>query len=181
MNRIGRLTAILMQLQTACVVKAEEIANRLEISLRAAYCDVKALMEEGVPNGPKAGKDYFIVDSLQLPPVLFTQDEACAMIMAGKLVERMTDHPVRTAFKNALMKVKAVLNEAQKDLLEILRSHIEALKPNMQIPAQVGNYLPELQKAIAEKRVVEIQYFDNQSEQTTREVQPIWVFYRSAA
>jgi predicted DNA-binding transcriptional regulator YafY len=49
MNRIDRLTAILIHLQTKRVVKAEEIAERFEMSLRTVYRDVKALMEAGVP------------------------------------------------------------------------------------------------------------------------------------
>lgn len=98
-------------------------------------------MEAGVPIGSEAGTGYFIVDGFHLPPVMFTQDEASAMMMAGKLVERMTDQSVRTAFENALMKVKAVLNEAQKDHLENLQAHIEVLKPHMQLPAQAGHHL----------------------------------------
>ncbi len=47
MNSIDRLTAILSQLQSKKIVKAEEIANRFEISLRTVYRDVKALMEAG--------------------------------------------------------------------------------------------------------------------------------------
>jgi predicted DNA-binding transcriptional regulator YafY len=181
MNRIDRLTAILIQLQTKRIVKAEEIAHRFEISLRTVYRDVKALMEAGVPIGSEAGTGYFIVDGFHLPPVMFTQDEASAMMMAGKLVERMTDHSVRTAFENALMKVKAVLNEAQKDHLENLQAHIEVLKPHMQLPAQAGHHLSELQKAVAQKKVVQFQYLNNQSEHTTREVEPIGLFYYSAA
>ncbi|MCA4899552.1 MAG: helix-turn-helix transcriptional regulator [Bacteroidota bacterium] len=181
MNRIDRLTAILIQLQTKRIVKAEEIAHRFEISLRTVYRDIKALMEAGVPIGSEAGTGYFIVDGFHLPPVMFTQDEASAMMMAGKLVERMTDQSVRTAFENALMKVKAVLNEAQKDHLESLQAHIEVLKPHMQLPAQAGNHLSELQKAIADRRVVEFQYINNQSEHTLREVEPIGLFYYSAA
>ncbi|MBY0433718.1 MAG: YafY family transcriptional regulator [Cyclobacteriaceae bacterium] len=181
MNRIDRLTAILIQLQTKKVVKAQEIADRFEITLRTVYRDVKALMEAGVPIGSEAGTGYFIVDGYHLPPVMFTQDEASAMMMAGKLVERMTDQSVRTAFEGALMKVKAVLNEAQKDHLESLQEHIEVLKPHMQMPASVGNHMSDLQKAIVEKRIVEFQYFNNQSEQTTREVEPIGLFYYSAA
>ncbi|MFM7857717.1 MAG: helix-turn-helix transcriptional regulator, partial [Flammeovirgaceae bacterium] len=171
----------LIQLQTKRVVKAEEIADRFEISLRTVYRDVKALMEAGVPIGSEAGKGYFIVDGFHLPPVMFTQDEASAMLLAGKLVERMTDQSVRRAFEGALMKVKAVLNEVQKDHLESLQAHIEVLKPHTQLPAQSGNHLSELQKAIAEKRVVEFQYTNNQQEQTLREVEPIGLFYYSAA
>ncbi|MDL5047941.1 HTH domain-containing protein [Oscillatoria amoena NRMC-F 0135] len=61
MNRIDRLTAILIQLQTKRVVKAEEIASRFEISLRTVYRDVKALMEAGVPIGSEAGKGILLL------------------------------------------------------------------------------------------------------------------------
>jgi predicted DNA-binding transcriptional regulator YafY len=181
MNRIDRLTAILIQLQSKKIVKAEEIADRFEISLRTVYRDVKALMEAGVPIGSEAGTGYFIVDGYHLPPVMFSQEEASAMMMAGKLVERMTDRSVRAAFDGALFKIKSVLNEAQKDHLEILQDHIEVLKPTMSLPAQSGNFLADLQKAIAGKQVIHLHYFSNQSELTLREVEPIGLFYYSAA
>jgi len=182
MNRIDRLTAILIQLQSKKIVKADEIATRFEISLRTVYRDVKALMEAGVPIGSEAGTGYFIVDGYHLPPVMFTQDEASAMMMAGKLVERMTDHSVRTAFNNALMKIKAGLNATQKDHLEILQDHIEVLRPHMSLPAQSGNSLTELQKAVAVKQVMHLHYLSNhQNEFTVREIEPIGLFYYSAA
>src|ERR1043165_4884625 len=125
MNRIDRLTAILIHLQTKRVVKAEEMSNRFEISLRTVYRDVKALMEAGVPIGSEAGKGYFIVDGYHLPPVMFNEDEASALLMAGKLVEKMTDRSVRSAYESALMKIKSVLHESEKDHLEHLQSVME--------------------------------------------------------
>jgi len=182
MNRIDRLTAILIQLQSKKIVKAEEIANRFKISLRTVYRDVKALMEAGVPIGSEAGTGYFIVDGYHLPPVMFSQDEASAMMMAGKLVERMTDQSVRTAFEGALLKIKSVLNEAQKDHLESLQDHIEVFRPRMNLPAQSGSFLTDLQKAMAGKQVVHIDYFsNNQNEKTLRDVEPIGLLYYSAA
>jgi predicted DNA-binding transcriptional regulator YafY len=182
MNRLDRLTSILIQLQTKKIVKAEEIATRFEISLRTVYRDVKSLMEAGVPIGSQAGTGYFIVDGYHLPPVMFSQDEASAMMMAGKLVERMTDQSVRVAFDNALHKIKSVLNSAQKDHLEILQDHIEVLKPNTSLPAQEGNFLTDLQKAVACKQVIQLNYFShNQNEFTSREVEPIGLFYYSMA
>src|SRR3954466_13308775 len=128
MNRIDRLTAILIQLQTKRVVKAEEVAERFEISLRTVYRDVKALMEAGVPIGSEAGKGYFIVDGYHLPPVMFSQQEASAMLTAWKLVEKMTDVSIRKGYESALLKIKSVLNNAEKDHLENLQSSIEVFR-----------------------------------------------------
>ena len=182
MNRIDRLTAILIHLQTKHIVKAEEIATRFELSLRTVYRDVKALMEAGVPIGSEAGKGYFIVDGYHLPPVMFSQDEASAMMMAGKLVDRMTDQSVRVAFNGALLKIKSVLNEAQKDHLESLQDHIEVLKPYMNSTEQTGNFLTDLKNAVVGKKIIHLLYFsNNQNELTMRDVEPIGLFYYSAA
>jgi predicted DNA-binding transcriptional regulator YafY len=185
MNRIDRLTAILIHLQTKRVVKAEEISNRFEISLRTVYRDVKALMEAGVPIGSEAGKGYFIVDGYHLPPVMFTQDEASSMLLAGKLVDKMADKSVRNAYGSAMHKIKSVLNEAEKDHLQNLESHIEVflrsryeVKEREEFP---DHFMTEIQRAVAKKEVLRIDYSNNEEEMTQREVEPIGIFYYSMA
>jgi predicted DNA-binding transcriptional regulator YafY len=183
MNRIDRLTATLIQLQTKRVVKAEEIANRFEISLRTVYRDVKALMEAGVPIGSEAGKGYFIVDGFHLPPVMFTQDEASSMLLAGKLVDKMADKSVRVAFDSALYKIKAVLSEAEKDHLENLDSHIEVFLRSRYEERDKNDFpdhfLTEIQRAIGKHQVLRLDYSDAEDEITQRNIEPIGIFYYS--
>lgn len=181
MNRINRLTAILIHLQTKRVVKAEEISKRFEISLRTVYRDVKALMEAGVPVGSEAGKGYFIVDGFHLPPVMFTQDEANSMLLAGKLVDKMADKSVRTAFDSALHKIKAVLSDNEKDHLENLNSNIEVFlraryehRDKSQFP---DDFLSEIQRAIAQRKVLCIDYVNAGDQLTQRFIEPIGIFY----
>jgi predicted DNA-binding transcriptional regulator YafY len=181
MNRIDRLTAILIHLQTKRVVKAEEIAGRFEISLRTVYRDVKALMEAGVPIGSEAGKGYFIVDGYHLPPVMFNQQEASAMLTAGKLVEKMTDDSIRKAYESALLKIKSVLNDSEKDHLENLQSSIEVFRYPDQKQEYPNQYMAEIQKAISQRNVLQLEYYSNNTEQhTAREIEPIGVVYYSA-
>lgn len=185
MNRIDRLTAILIHLQSKRVVKSEELADRFSISQRTVYRDVKALMEAGVPIGSEAGKGYFIVDGYHLPPVMFTQDEASAMMLAGKLVEKLTDKSVRTSFDSALHKIKAVLNESEKDHLESLQNLVQVLErprneeqPSGNFP---DNFLTTIQRAVVKKQVLVIEYTNNKQELTSRELEPIGIFYYSSA
>ena len=185
MNRIDRLTAILIHLQTKRVVKAEEISGRFEISLRTVYRDVKALMEAGVPIGSEAGKGYFIVDGYHLPPVMFTQDEASSMLLAGKLVDKMADKSVRSAYESAMHKIKSVLNESEKDHLQNLESHIEVflrsryeVKEREEFP---DHFMTDIQRAVAKKEVLRIDYSNNEEELSSREVEPIGIFYYSMA
>ena len=85
MNRLDRLTAILIHLQTKRVVRAQELSDRFNISLRTVYRDVRSLEEAGVPIGAEAGVGYFLND-YHLPPVSFTNTEASALLLAGKLI-----------------------------------------------------------------------------------------------
>lgn len=185
MNRIDRLTAILIHLQSKRVVKSEELASRFSISQRTVYRDVKALMEAGVPIGSEAGKGYFIVDGYHLPPVMFTQDEASAMMLAGKLVEKLTDKSVQTSFDSALHKIKAVLNESEKDHLESLQNLVQVFERprNEEKPAGTfpDNFLTTIQRAVVKKQVLIIDYTNNKQELTNREVEPIGIFYYSSA
>jgi predicted DNA-binding transcriptional regulator YafY len=179
MNRIDRLTAILIQLQSKRVVKAEEISDRFEISLRTVYRDVKALMEAGVPIGSEAGKGYFIVDGYHLPPVMFSQEEASAMLTAGKLVDKMTDDSIRKAYESSLLKIKAVLNNSEKDHLENLQSSIEVLRLPDQYSDYPNEFMAEITKAVSKKHVLSMEYFSNAQEHTKREVEPIGIVHYS--
>jgi len=183
MNRLDRLTAILIQLQTKRVVKADEISRRFEISLRTVYRDVKSLMEAGVPIGSEAGKGYFIVDGFHLPPVMFTQDEASAMMLAGKLVDKMADESVRKAFESSLHKIKSVLNEAEKDHLENLDAHVEVFlrsryehRDKKEFP---DHFLTDIQRAIARHEVLKLDYTNAENAVSQREVEPAGIYYYS--
>jgi predicted DNA-binding transcriptional regulator YafY len=183
MNRLDRLTSILIQLQTKRIIKAEEISKRFEISLRTVYRDVKSLMEAGVPIGSEAGKGYFIVDGFHLPPVMFTQDEASAMLLAGKLVDKMGDKSVRTAFESSLHKIKSVLNEAERDHLENLDQHVEVFlrsryehRDRKEFP---DHFLTEIQRAISKHEVLKMNYSNADNEFSDREVEPAGIYYYS--
>ncbi len=184
MNRIDRLTAILIHLQTKRVVKADEIAERFGMSLRTVYRDVKALMEAGVPIGSEAGKGYFIVDGFHLPPVMFTQDEANSMMLAGKLVEKIADKSVRAAFDSALYKIKSVLTDSDKDNLETLDSTIEihfrgrSANNDESFP---DHFMTEIQRAVAKKQVLKIDYCNANNERSQRLVEPAGIFFYSLA
>src|SRR5687767_15301406 len=180
MNRIDRLTAILIHLQTKRIVKAEEISDRFEISLRTVDRDVKALMEAGVPIGSEAGKGYFIVDGYHLPPVMFNQEEASAMLTAGKLVEKMTDDSIRKAYESALLKIKSVLNDSEKDHLENLQSSIQVWRSRDPQTEYPNEFMADITKAVSHKNVLRMEYYSSKTqEQTKREVEPIGIVHYS--
>lgn len=180
MNRFDRITTILIQLQSKRVVKAQDLADRFEVSLRTIYRDVRTLEEAGVPLYGEAGVGYSIVDGYRLPPVMFTKEEAMAFVTAEKLMERLTDTVIRKHFGSAMYKIKSVLRGSEKDFVENLESQIHVRDRKIQSRAIPGNILEVLFRGISEKKVVKMTYRAlAREEKTERFIEPIGVYHEN--
>jgi predicted DNA-binding transcriptional regulator YafY len=181
MNRTDRLNAILIQLQSKRVVKAREIADRFGISLRTVYRDIRALEEGGVPIGAEAGIGYFLQENYHLPPVMFTSEEASALLFGEKLIEKMSDRKIRDDFCSALYKVKAILKPAEKDYLEKLHDRVVVFNYSSMDDRFRQLYLNEIQQALVNKQVVRINYESRYAEEASwRLIEPIGLCHYSS-
>lgn len=183
MNRIDRVSAMLIQLQSKRVVKAQELADRFEISLRTVYRDIRTLEEAGVPLVGEAGIGYTLMEGYRLPPVMFTQEEALAFLTAEKLIAKLSDGATNQHFKAAMYKIKSVLKSGEKEDLEDLSERIQVVEnPKIEAINPQQDVLQAILKSIAEKRVINISYFARYNEQATeRNVEPIGVcFYANS-
>lgn len=175
MNRIDRLLGMITLLQTKKFVSAEKISDKFKISKRTVYRDVKAICEQGIPVGVEPNKGYFIVDGYFLPPVLFTNDEANAMLLTESLVKGFADKSISKHYSNALDKIKAGLKQVDKDKLEIMQDAIK-----FQLPARLDNdyeYLSVLQLAVSNKKIIAIEYKNNKEEVSKREIESIGLIF----
>ncbi|NCI48922.1 YafY family transcriptional regulator [Sediminibacterium roseum] len=179
MNRIDRVTAILIQLQSRRVVKAQDMADRFNISLRTVYRDIKTIEEAGVPVIGEAGVGYSIMEGFRLPPVMFTRDEATALLTAEKLVEKLTDHSTQAMYQAAMFKIRSVLRLTERDHLENMEQHIEVVEsPYFSRHKNETAYLQQILKAIAESSVVNIDYFAEHSQsKSNRNIEPVGIFF----
>jgi len=180
MNRIDRISAILIHLQSRRVVKASDIADRFNISLRTVYRDVKTLEEAGIPLIGEAGVGYSIMDGYRLPPVMFTREEATAFLTAEKLMEKLTDPSSDENYKSAMYKIRSVLRMAEKDFLDNIDGHIEVLKSRRTSGVKLDlNPLQIILKGIGERTVLSIHYFAMHNQQRSeRCIEPVGVFYQ---
>ncbi|HJT74113.1 MAG TPA: YafY family protein [Chitinophaga sp.] len=179
MNRIDRLSAILIQLQGKKIVKAAEIAERFDISLRTVYRDVRALQEAGVPVGAEAGTGYYLVEGYHLPPIMFNREEAAALLTGEKLMAQLSDHSNRKQFSNAMQKIRAVLRGNEKDFLESLEENIAVVNRRPPIGEEFPNrFLSDIQHSLGRHLILEMDYFALHTEVLThREVEPIGIMY----
>jgi predicted DNA-binding transcriptional regulator YafY len=178
MNRIDRLSAILIQLQSRRLVKAQQIADKFSISLRTVYRDVHALQEAGVPIIGEAGTGYSLMEGYKLPPVMFNQDEASALLTAAKLMQSKTDATSSKHYTSALDKIKAVLRWTEKDHIEEIDKHIAIVQhPSIQYQPPQELHLQPILKAIANRVVVEIKYASiEKNEITQRKIEPVGIY-----
>ncbi|GGB80743.1 helix-turn-helix transcriptional regulator [Dyadobacter sediminis] len=181
MNRFDRITAILIQLQSRKIVKAQELAERFEISLRTVYRDINSLAEAGVPIMGEAGVGYSIMDGYRLPPVMFTKEEARTFITAEKLMEKFTDFSTQSQYQSAMYKIKAVLRSSEKSMVENLENQIAVRLNSKPFSTQKSNTLDVLLKSITEKKIARITYTAvNSDEPMERVIEPVGIYHENS-
>lgn len=96
MNRIDRLTAIILLLQRGRRT-ASEIAHRFEVSKRTAFRDIQALCEMGVPIVTEVGAHggYTLMPDYSLAPLQLTLREALLLRLALGSVSQLADTPFK--------------------------------------------------------------------------------------
>lgn len=179
MNRIDRLAAILIQLQSRPLVKAQDIADKFSISLRTVYRDVKALEEAGVPVIGEAGTGYRLMEGYKLPPVMFNMDEATSLLTASKLVQSKTDAGISKHFISALDKIRAILRHSEKDHIEEIDDHIAVMNhPSIVYQPQPELHLQSILKAVGSSSVIDMEYISLEKNETTkRKVETVGIYY----
>ena len=182
MNRIDRLAAILIQLQSRPLVKAQDLAAKFSISLRTVYRDVRALEEAGVPVLGEAGSGYRLMEGYKLPPVMFNQDEASALLTAAKLMQSMSDGPSAKHYGTALDKIRAVLRHAEKHHLAEIDDHIAVVAhPTFVYQKRPELHLPNILKAVASSFVLDINYTSiEKGESLQRKAEPVGIYYQGS-
>ncbi len=178
MNKIERISAILVKLQSRRVVTAREIAEQFDISLRTVYRDIRILEEAGIPIAGNAGVGYSLVEGFKLPPLMFTTEEAIAFLMAEKLVSRHTDGDSYGLYCTGMDKIRAVLRTAEKDILDDFDKYIQLVDYRELPRRQPSQILQPLLHNIMQKREITIDYVANYNRQrTVRTVEPIGLYF----
>lgn len=178
-KRFDRIVNIYIQLQSKRIVKAQELADRFDVSLRTIYRDIRSLEQAGVPIFGEAGSGYSIVEGYRLPPVLFTREEAMSFVGAQKLMGKFMDRKLQEHYETALYKIKAVLRMNEKDWLTNIESKIAVTKPGYDIfNTDVPHALSTLFESIALRRKVSLSYKGlNDKSPRQRTIEPVGLFH----
>jgi predicted DNA-binding transcriptional regulator YafY len=184
MNRTDRLVAIVLHLQGRRVVRAEELATHFEVNIRTVYRDISALAEAGVPISGEAGVGYCLMKGYQLPPVMFTAEEATSLFVGGELVKQFTDASLHAPMVSALDKLRAVLPRDRQDHIERLTQRTLVYgRPSHVAPEVAGQrWLLPVQQGVVMRRVLRMDYRGRgQESDTARDVEPLGIVFYGGA
>ena len=177
MKRIERLTSIITFLQSRNYTSIERLVEKYDVSERTIYRDMVSLHEIGVPITYEQSRGYYILDDHFIPPVSFSEEEAVALTLAGRLMKRFSDNKTNEHFDNALDKIKYALNSRQKEIVETITDTVRF--PMLEAGSKKENYLFAVQNAIIKKRILQITYINRQDEVSEREIEPIGLTFYS--
>ena len=174
MNKFDRVISILILLQTKKIIKAKSISERFEVSLRTIYRDISTLKNAGIPIIGDPGIGYSIMDGYRLPPVMFNEGEAAALLTAEKFIGKVTDKETEAYYTNALIKIKAILRSSEKQALAALDHSISFSNNNSW---ENKTYLQAIFRSIAAKQILKIQYQKADGTNSERKLESIGCYH----
>jgi predicted DNA-binding transcriptional regulator YafY len=167
-KRFTRLIEIFLVLQSKKISTSTTLAKRLNVSVRTIYRDIKALEQAGVPILTEEGKGYSIMEGYRIPPIMFTELEATALVTAEQLILKNSDSSLIRHYTDAVNKVRAVLQYALKEKTEFLSERM-AVTPY--IPHEyASNNLTVFQNALMNSQVMELTYRSESKDEITKRV-----------
>jgi predicted DNA-binding transcriptional regulator YafY len=118
MRRADRLFRIVQLLRSGRLKTARSLAERLQVSERTIYRDVRDLQLNGQPIEGEAGVGYTLRRDFDLPPLMFTPEELTALVLGARLVKAWGGAENATAASSALARIEAVLPPQLADRLD---------------------------------------------------------------
>jgi predicted DNA-binding transcriptional regulator YafY len=163
-NTATRLITLIFLLQNHPNQKASELAEKLGVSVRTLHRYFEMLDEMGIPvyseRGPYGG--FSLVRGYKMPPLVFTLEEAVAVVLGTGIVEEMWGDLYRVAARGALAKLENLLPEEQAREVAWARQSLVATGMNRADLKAQTPALEKLRRAVREHRSVEMNYQSSQ-------------------
>ncbi len=171
MPRTGRLFEIIQILRTATSpVRAEDLAEKLEVSKRTIYRDISALQAMRTPVEGEAGIGYMLRKGYDLPPLNFDEEEVEALHVGLAMLMRTGDGALQKAAERVSHKIKDV--HATADWLQVAPWGAPLDDPEQ---GCVSKAL--LRQAVRDSRKLKITYVSPERGETCRTLRPLALIY----
>jgi len=170
-DRLFRIVQLLRRRRT--VVTAAQIADKLEISERTVYRDIRDLIQAGTPIDGEAGVGYRLQPGYDLPPLMFDREEIQALVLGARIVAQFGDPALARASESILSKVAGVLPKELEPLLADTRLFV----PKTRSGTRSSAALAVAREALVAQRRLHVKYASEKGEQTERVIRPLGLFF----
>ncbi|MFF4617630.1 helix-turn-helix transcriptional regulator [Nonomuraea jabiensis] len=157
--RASRLVSILLLLQTRGRMTAQDLAERLEVSVRTIYRDVESLHTAGIPlygdAGPKGG--YQLLDGYRTRLTGLTADEAESLFLAG-LPGPAAELGLGAVVTAAQLKLMAALPVELRDRAGRIQERFHLDAPTWYRDREPVTYLSAVADAVWNERRIQVRY-----------------------
>ncbi|GER91259.1 hypothetical protein KDW_54210 [Dictyobacter vulcani] len=119
MLRFDRILGLLLFLRSGQTISADELARHFAVSRRTIYRDLETLSLLGVPVYAERGREggFQLLEGYFLPPLMFSQSEAVALLLGISLQKNLRAAPFPTDIVMAEQKLLAALPERVRNVL----------------------------------------------------------------
>jgi predicted DNA-binding transcriptional regulator YafY len=174
-NTATRLITLIMLLQRQPNQTAAQLAQELAVSVRTVQRYITMLDEIGIPvyaeRGPYGG--YALVRGYNMPPLIFTPEEAVAVSLGTSLLEEIWGRLYQAGVRGALAKLDNVLPDEQRREVAWARQNVLSIGTNWTDPNLAMPFLEQLRDAIYERHRVRMRYRGrSQAAPAPRELDP---------
>ena len=173
MRRADRLFQIIQVLRGGRLTTARQLADRLEVSDRTVYRDLRDLKASGVPVDGEAGVGYILRDGFDIPPLMFDRAEMEALVVGARMVEAWGGTKLAAAAAEALTKIGAVVPGALRDRMD----QSKVFAQGFSMPTDLRSSLDCITQAINEKRVLTFDYVREDGEPSRRTGWPLGLYF----
>lgn len=173
MRRTDRLFQIVQLIRGRRLTTAAFLARRLEVSERTIYRAVADLQHQGVPIEGEAGVGYRLGQGFDMPPLMFTADEARALVASVRMAQVWQDPALAQASQVALGKILSALPAASR----VAAQSMAVYAPPIGLDPLAQATLQTLREAAQAGRKVNVQYRDASDRLTLRILRPLGCFY----
>jgi predicted DNA-binding transcriptional regulator YafY len=169
MRRADRLFQIVQLVRGRRLSTADFLAGRLQVSTRTVYRDIADLQAQGVPLEGEAGVGYRMRAGFDLPPLMFTREEAQALVAAVRIAQPRLDQAMAAQGEMALSKILAVLPAPARAAAESLALFAISQGPD----EATRERLHRLRLATEQRRFVRVDYLDLKGQRSQRRLRPL--------
>ena len=177
--KVDRLVSMIMILLDKKRIRAQELAEMFEVSLRTVYRDIDAISMAGIPvrSTPGVGGGFEIMQEYKLDQKVFSTDDLTALLQGLTSLAGMIqgDELVHT-----LAKVKSFIPADRAKDIELKVNQICIDFSSWMGSGTLQSYLEIIKAGLQENRLLTFEYVAHHGNKTARTVEPYQLVLKSS-